>query len=741
MAQYTLLDTIPPLITTISPIPGAVVPTLTSLEVTFSEPVTGVDETDLLVNGLPAKKVSGAMAGPYVFTLAAPAAGPVQISWAANHGIHDFATAQNGFAGAGWSYTVDTSGAQNSLTISEIMYNPPFTPDEDVRYEWLELHNNSVSAVNLRGWRLTKSVHYTFTNTTIPAGGYLVVAANVAAFRAIYTNQGIAVVGDWDGGLGNNGDTIELRDALNNTVSQVTYASQGDWSRRLRARGEQQVAQLTRSGNTATAFVFFHDLSNGDWIKVSGADQPEFNGVYQIANGTVSTFTYTMTNTSGSTPQATGMIIYRQLSDLGHVGWSWSSLADGLGRSLELINDSLPNSYGQNWAASTQLYGTPGAPNSVATNNVPPLILDVQHYPLVPLPTNTVTVHARLLDEHTNGLLANLYYRNLSAATPGSWFNTAMYDDGAHGDGGAADGTFAGQIPPQTNFAVIEFYVEAFDAEGNRRTWPPPALGTNDEPIQAANALYQVDNTVYAGNQPVYRLIMSAAETNELKVTHDNARTCDALMNTTFITLDGTESLCVYGAGARNRGAGTRSAWPMNYAVSFPNDTRWKGRRAIHLNSQYVHSQAAGSVLALTAGLDTEAARVVQLRINGVNLANPSSVQYGSYIELEDTDSDFSHRHWPNDGGGNLYRLSSGNVPTIHLATLDYLGTNISTYTGDRSYGTTANSGRGYFKASNVSQNDWSDIIGLMQALAMGTNTASDALYSAGVRQVVNVEQ
>ncbi|MCX6904531.1 MAG: lamin tail domain-containing protein [Verrucomicrobia bacterium] len=88
-----------------------------------------------------------------------------------------------------------------------------------------------------------------------------------------------------------------------------------------------------------------------------------------------------------------------------------------------------------------------------------------------------------------------------------------------------------------------------------------------------------------------------------------------------------------------------------------------------------------------------------------------------------------------------MYRLSSGNVPTIHLATLDYLGTNISTYAGDRNYGSTATSGRGYFKVSNVSQNDWSDIIGLMQGLAMATNTASDAIYSAAVRQVVNVEQ
>ncbi len=38
--------------------------------------------------------------------------------------------------------------------------------------------------------------------------------------------------------------------------------------------------------------------------------------------------------------------------DLGHQGWDWVSGANGLGKSLELINPALSNNKGQNWGAS-----------------------------------------------------------------------------------------------------------------------------------------------------------------------------------------------------------------------------------------------------------------------------------------------------------------------------------------------------------------------------------------------------
>jgi hypothetical protein len=72
------------------PAPGAV-PDLTQITVEFSEPVSGVDATDLLVNGVPADFIAFDGAG-YTFSIferPSPNGGTVHVSWAAAHGIQD----------------------------------------------------------------------------------------------------------------------------------------------------------------------------------------------------------------------------------------------------------------------------------------------------------------------------------------------------------------------------------------------------------------------------------------------------------------------------------------------------------------------------------------------------------------------------------------------------------------------------------------------------------------------------
>src|SRR5207249_3284055 len=97
-------------------------------------------------------------------------------------------------------------------------------------------------------------------------------------------------------------------------------------------------------------------------------------------------------------------------NDLGHYGWQWFTEADGLGKSLELIDPAMPNKYGQNWTNSITLYGTPGAANSVLRTNIAPFILDAAHFPLIPKSTDPVTITAQILDELTNGITVTLFY-------------------------------------------------------------------------------------------------------------------------------------------------------------------------------------------------------------------------------------------------------------------------------------------------------------------------------------------
>ncbi|MEZ5301297.1 MAG: lamin tail domain-containing protein [Verrucomicrobiales bacterium] len=68
-----------------------------------------------------------------------------------------------------------------------------------VEREFIELHNVSAAAVDVSGWAIDRGVSFTFPGgTSIPAGGYLAVAADVGAFSAAHPGVG-PVVGGWSG--------------------------------------------------------------------------------------------------------------------------------------------------------------------------------------------------------------------------------------------------------------------------------------------------------------------------------------------------------------------------------------------------------------------------------------------------------------------------------------------------------------------------------------------------------------
>jgi hypothetical protein len=108
---YELIDRTPPFVLARTPARGATVTNLFEIAVTFSEPVTGVDEADLLVNGVAAFGFSGSGTN-YVFNVSQPASGTINITWATNHNIFDTADLPNSFvrtaASNVWSFTLDS---------------------------------------------------------------------------------------------------------------------------------------------------------------------------------------------------------------------------------------------------------------------------------------------------------------------------------------------------------------------------------------------------------------------------------------------------------------------------------------------------------------------------------------------------------------------------------------------------------------------------------------------------------
>ncbi|MDA0812826.1 MAG: lamin tail domain-containing protein, partial [Verrucomicrobia bacterium] len=195
---YNIVDNLPPSVTGIFPPAGVTLRSFGEMEITFSEPVSGVEASDLLANGIPASSVSGS-GNVYTFTFTNVGTGAVSLSWAPSHGIEDRAAEPNAFEVNGWSYTVDPNAAFGNLVINEfIASNRSGRLDEDGEAsDWIELFNFGNSAIALSGWSLSDDSNdpgqFVLPARTLPAGGYLVIFATGKdrapnGFGEIHTN-------------------------------------------------------------------------------------------------------------------------------------------------------------------------------------------------------------------------------------------------------------------------------------------------------------------------------------------------------------------------------------------------------------------------------------------------------------------------------------------------------------------------------------------------------------------------
>lgn len=131
-----------------------------------------------------------------------------------------------------------------SIVINEIMYHPISDRDDE---QYVELYNRSAVPADLSGWRFTSGIDFRFpAGTSIPSGGYLVIAQDAEHLRTIYPNLTTAnCLGNFDGTLKRSGERLALgkRDFVNETnafgvvitnqifiaVSEVTFRDGGRW--------------------------------------------------------------------------------------------------------------------------------------------------------------------------------------------------------------------------------------------------------------------------------------------------------------------------------------------------------------------------------------------------------------------------------------------------------------------------------------------------------------------------------
>lgn len=147
-------------------------------------------------------------------------------------------------------------------------------------------------------------------------------------------------------------------------------------------------------------------------------------------------------------------------------GGDWPTSPDGNGPSLELLNPALDNSLPTSWDPSKVTGGTPGAKNSVYTENVQPTCKD--GFRSIPLPTSADNVVVSVLAFDQEGLSKVELFVNL-----GSGFKAqTMYDNGTNGDAVAGDSLYSTIIPAQASGKVVKYYAVATDNIGQQDSWP-----------------------------------------------------------------------------------------------------------------------------------------------------------------------------------------------------------------------------------------------------------------------------
>lgn len=178
------VDTQAPAVAVLIPPATAKVRDLTQIEVDFSEGVTGVNATDLLINGHSATNLVVYGPDQYLFQFPQPPTGTVQVAWAGAHGIRDLASTPNAFPGGNWSYTLDPNAPIPGIMISEFMAdNKKTLNDEDGDSpDWIEVFNPTGATVNLKDWGLTddagRLMKWRFPNVNLVSKAYLLVFAS-----------------------------------------------------------------------------------------------------------------------------------------------------------------------------------------------------------------------------------------------------------------------------------------------------------------------------------------------------------------------------------------------------------------------------------------------------------------------------------------------------------------------------------------------------------------------------------
>ncbi|HKS35733.1 MAG TPA: lamin tail domain-containing protein, partial [Verrucomicrobiae bacterium] len=608
-----------------------------------------------------------------------------------------------------YSSPTDTRNAANNparntdIVINEIMFDPP---SDQLDGEFIELHNRGASAVDVSGWSFSDGPNFTLPpGTTIPAGGYLVCAANATRMQAIYGN--IPVTGDFQGRLRNRGELIRLVDQFGNLVDEVDYRFGGDWPDLTQGNGSSMelvnpgmdnslpsawrdsdesskgrfktytVTETYRQLNTLGGVtdykeLHFHLAGDGYVILQNIALRQNGTGPNLIVNGAIQ-------STTGS----------------GAAGWlcqgtHWASfvsngqlhlISDGHGDNKAnrveidvtnlVANTSVTLTFDARWVSGTprliaqtwdhsvgsalrlevpENIGTPGAPNSRFQTAVPPQLDQLSHNPAVPRSTDDVRVTARVASLSPISSV-QLFHRIDNSNANGAWSSKPMFDDGVSGgDALARDGIYTATLTEhKVNGRIVQFYVRAAAQNGQESRLPKQGAGRP--------ALYVVDDRGITRDLRTARFVVSTYDLDAIanggvaKHSYRFPRLSNSYKNMTFIS---NEDEIFYGGEIRNSG----SPWTRGGDLSrgkwkLPEDRRFRGHQKFYYDNDptagRMHHNRITRYWLYLLGHPVNENEFIRVIVNT-----------GSASIREDTEplgNDLLDRLFENGSSGELYRI------------------------------------------------------------------------------------
>ena len=222
---------------------------------------------------------------------------------------------------------------------------------------------------------------------------------------------------------------------------------------------------------------------------------------------------------------------------------------------------------------------------------------------------------------------------------------------------------------------MVRFWITA-EAAGAVRSFPPIAPATT--------CLYLSGSTTGIDSLPLYRILMAAADQNELETRDVDS---NVLLPCTVIFEDEVRYL----AGIRYRGHSARDRTDKSYRVDFtPGRPLWDVRK-LNLNAYHSYLQVLGADMCRRANVPAPLERFARMSLSG----GPA----GLYSQVERVDGDFLSRQFPDDDNGDLFRGD-------RQADLGYRGSDLDYYRLN------------YLKQNNEEIEDYSAIMALTRVFS-----------------------